>query len=802
MMKQKRITLAVVGAIASMTMSGVSYGATEAQPDQAAGTSGNTDATHTGVTTSLASDSGGQVDASDEVIITARKRRNNNNFESSQNTKTMDQDQIQAAGAVGGVARAMALVPGVSVQSYGNTGSQKTSFSINGIKTGWAGFSVALDNGSLGVTFDGVPMNNPGNGLWQSTLIPQSLVLQTMAVTYGPGAVKDRWYTNIGGALSFVPLQPSATAGAEAAVTYGSFDSKNVSVSLQTGKHDGWETVLFAGGNKSGSFMKSPDGFDQPSHNYAIYGKTQKTLDNGDLSFGAYASYAGAYRPLPTPVSPISGADANGNNIYVTTNGWNKGGALFSQQTTGFYNTLDKNVNYKFDSNQIQMLWSKLDLETGANTTFHNLVYFDHEERLHYTPLHDYAYNQADPGLNETNNPLSYVMGYKLWEEFHLPRNEISVGGYGQHAYYHSREQLYSNLPGIGASNPDGNYFSDIWTQFDTALFAQDTYTPIDTVRVTPGVRAVNYAIDFTHNEPSQFPNATGSMLSQYPDAQKNFTRLEPSIGVNWQALPWLAPFASYDVSYRQAENGGGGGPYVTLNPAQVNLERGEDFQGGAKMHLNRLSFLSDVSATIAFSHLIFSNEILSTALASGGSLFATGKSVYDALNIYADAQVSHNLYTFFNFGSVNAKFKNYANSNGVFHDVNVANTPDYNFNIGVYDILHMSNDILAKPRLTYMYTGSQYMFDNSQNITSSQKIPGYGIINASTEFDIPVDNKILTATIEVDNLLDKQYNAFEYISAGGAYGGNLAPGGVGVGSALALPGAPRAIYLTLGVSL
>ena len=779
-MKYKNITLVVAGAIASMAMTGVSFGATAGQPDQTASPSTDTATAQTNPGA-----------ASDEVIITARKKRHKQHFRSSQSIKTMDQDQIRAAGAVGGVSRAMSLVPGVSVSSYGNTGSQKTSFSINGIKTGWGNFTVALDNGSLGVTFDGVPMVNPGNGLWQATLIPQSAVLQTMGVTYGPGEVKDRWYTNIGGALDFVPLQPSATAGGEAALTYGSYDSKNATVSLQTGKHDGWETVLFAGGNDSKSFLKSPDGFDQPSHNDVFYGKTRKLLDNGDISFGAYAAYAGAWRPTPIPVSPIPGVDVNG---------YNQGGGSFSQQTSGFYTTLAKNVNNKYDSNQIQMLWSKVNLETSANSTFHDMVYFDHEERLHQTALHDYAYDQADTGGNEYNNPFSYVVGDKLWQDFRLTKNVISVGGYGQFAYYQSREQLFSYLPGVGPNNPDGNYFSDIWTQFDTALFAQDTYSPINTVHVTPGVRVVNYNVSFTHNETAAFPNATGTIASQYPDAHNNFTKVEPGIGVNWRALPWLAPFASYEEAYRQPNNGGGGGPYVTLAPSQVHLERGQDYQAGMKMHWNRLGSLRDASATIAYSHLLFSNETLSTALPSGHNavLLAFGRSAYDAFNIYADADAYHGLYTFFNLGTVNARFLDYTNSSGTFHDIKVANTPDYNFNVGVYDIMHMSNDVLFKPRLTYIYTGSQYMFDNNQNITSSQKIPNYGIVNASGEFDIPVGTDIVSATLEVDNLLNKQYNAFEYVSAGGTYGGDL--GSNGVGSVLALPGAPRMVYMTVAM--
>ncbi|MBU6501867.1 MAG: TonB-dependent receptor [Burkholderiales bacterium] len=732
-----------------------------------------------------------------EVIVIARKKRHAQGFRSGQSTKTMDQDQIRAAGAVGGVAHALTLIPGVSAASYGNTGSQKTTFSINGIKAGWGNFTASLDNGSLGVSFDGVPMNNPGNGLWQATLIPQSAVLQTMGVTYGPGDPQDRWYTNIGGALTFTPLQPNARAGGEAALTVGSYGAKNVYVSLQTGRHDGWETVLFAGGNKSGSFLRGPDGFDQPSRNNALYVKSRKQFGDGDISFAGYAGYSGAYRPLPVPVTPIPGVGVNGYDA----GGNNLGGIPFSQQTSGFYTTLARNVNWKWDTNQIQMLWSQVNLSLSDTSRLHNLVYFTHEERLHYTTLHDYVWSTADPGKNETNNPNSYVLGDKLWNEMDVGHHHVSFGGYGQHATYHSMEQIYSSLPGIGPNNPDGNYDSDLWNQWDLALFAQDTWSPTSALHVTPGIRLVNYLIDFTPNGASQFPNATGTDLSVYATnglpaqaAQKTFTKFEPGISMNWQALPWLAPFASYEVTYRQPENGGGVGPYVTLPPSMVNLEKGQHYQAGVKMHWDQAGSMSDVSATIAYSHLLFSNELLSTALPSGGGLLALGRSSYDALNIYADAEVQRDLYAFVNFGLVHAKFLDYSNSNGSFHGVKVANTPDYNVNLGVYDILHLGAGQLLKPRLTYVYTGSQYMFDNGNNITSDQKIPAFGLFNASVEWDLPLAGQRVKATVEVDNLLNHQYNAFEYISSGGTYA-------AGAGTALALPGAPRTVYLTLGAS-
>lgn len=796
-MKRRAIAGAVTGAIASMLLGNGVYAAPLPATDSSS--LGNSNGTLATVPLGGDSRKTATVQVMGTVMVTARKKRNDKLFRSSQSVKTMDQDQIRAAGAVGGVAAAMALVPGVSAQSYGNSGAQKTSYSINGIKVGWGGFSAPLDNGSVSIAFDGVPMVNPGNGLWQSDLIPQSAVLQTMGVTYGPGEVKDRWYTNIGGQLDFVPLQPSEDSGAEIAFTYGSYNAKNAYAMLQTGKHNGWETVLFAGGNKSESFMQSPDGFNQPSRNYAIYAKTRKLLTEGDASFGVYAAFSGANRPLPTPVNPIPG---------VYTNGHNNGGSLFSQQTTGFYTALNYDVNHKFDSNQIQMVWSKLNLSTSSNSTFHNMAYFVHEAREHFTTLHDYAYDQADPGKNETNKPYSYVIGDKMWTELNLPYNDVALGGYAQYAYYHSREQVYSSLPGIGPNNPDGNYFSDIWDQSDAALFAQDTISPMATLHVTPGVRLVNYNVHFTHNEDSAFPDAVannpGGNASGFPDAHRNFTKFEPGIGVNWEALSWLAPFASFERTYRQPENGGGGGPYVSENPAGVRLERGDDYQAGTKMHWPQLGSLTNLSATVAYSHLIFSNETLTTALASGPNLIllAHGKSIYNALNVYADANFFHDFYGFVNLGKVDAKFENYENHDGTFHGIPVANTPDYNFNIGFYDMIRLNNGTFFEPRVTYIYTGSQHMFDNSQNITSSKKIPAYGFVNASAELDIPVGDNLMKATLEVDNLMNKRYNSFEYVSSGGAYGGTVGGNGVsnGAGSVLALPGAPRTVYLTLAM--
>ena len=833
---------------------------TEAVPLVLAGALAATSMTHaaTPAVPAVMAASPGPISTADlnAVLVTARRERHKKSFVTAQTIKTLDRDQIRASSTVGGAAQAMMLVPGVSVSTYGATGSSKTTISINGIKIGWAGFSGGNpDNGSVQPTFDGVPMNNPGNDLWQATLIPQTSILQAISVTYGPGEPMDRWWTNIGGGLNFVPLQPAATFGGDVALTYGSYQTRNVSFDLQTGDLGGWRTVLAGGWNKANNFLRGSDGYKNPSYNYAYYLKTRHAFASGtgDLSIGAYASRASAQRPYPIPVEPVP-------SVYLAGPG--NGGPLQSQQTTGFYTTLPQSVNWKLDTNAIEMLWSKLNLDLSDVTSVHNVLYFYHEHRLHYTPLHDYL--PPDQSSWEYNAPSSHALGDKLTLEFNLPYNHVSAGGYLQGSRYFSQEQIYypyqnftdalaaqgvngppapASLMG-SATAPNGSYDSDIFEQLNSALYVQDTFTPIPSLRITPGFREVNYSLDFYHNEASIFPlaeqynpcgdlsqinadpNCSGSGAAYpvdqpSPTAHTSFFRGEPSIGANWQALPWLAFYGSWGESYRYPENGGGTGPYVQMPVQQVHLEKGTDTIIGLKMHEPRLGPVTDLALDVSYSHLDYSHETIPTALASGGALLAFASSVYDGVNIFGDASPIHNFYMFANLGIVSAKFKNYINgdtnadgSTKIYHNVPVPYTPTANMSFGAYYLMRVDG-MVVQPRLTYIRTGSQYAFDNNTNMTASgvsadsftyadgntvntggTNIPAYGILNFSTSVDFPTswNNGVqdVKATFEVDNLADKKYNSFEYISSGGLYSG------AGQGAALAFPGAPRTWYVTL----
>jgi iron complex outermembrane receptor protein len=733
-------------------------------------------------------------------------------FKSSVTTKVLNRREIEAAGVVGGVANALALAPGVNVSSYGANGVSKASISIDGVKTGWAGFSGGnADNGSIGVSFDGVPMVNPGNGLWQSTLIPQTSLIKSIGVTYGPGQPLDRWYTNIGGGLNFVPVQPSEHPSAEITGTYGSFNTKNITFRLQTGLYDGWETVLAGGIGSADSFLKAPDGFANGNNNYAYLFKTKRNFNGGSFSIGGYTARSSAYRPLAIPLTPISG---------VSINGFEQPGTPYSETTTGYYTSLPGSVNRKVDRNQIALAYGKLTLDLNGITTFHNLTYFVRESRLHLTPLHDYA--PGSTTLEETNSPYSRVFGDKFWFNLKPAYNDIDFGGFLQVSKYHSQEDLWN--PGLGfagapfptgavgsASVPNGPYFSDTFRQIDSAAFVQDAISPFPNLTITPGVRFINYSIDFTPDESVTFPDAYllnpgGDQAGvNFPPtaAGKTFSRFEPSLGINWRAQPWLAIYGSYARAFREPENGGGVGPYVAIAAPNVELEQGDDYQIGAKLHCDQFGMAHDISAGVNLYHLAFSHETLPTALASFGSLIAFGSSVYNGANIYADGSVA-SLHIFANAAFIHAFFKDFTNGAGTVHGVPVSYTPNMTFNIGAYYKL-FAGSTLIEPRVVYQYVGAQKMYDDSQNITSNLGIAPYGVINLSAKAYVPIHGlgghlQLLTLQIEVDNLAGLKYNPFEYVSAGGLYGSGAGAGAsVGAGQVLALPAPGRAIYASVG---
>ena len=172
--------------------------------------------------------------------------------------RVLDRKQLDAAGPVAGGAQMLQATPGTNVVGYGETGGTKYTVLLNGIQQGWAGEATSFTApGSLGITYDGIPVADPATGLWQSATMPQNLVIQDVQVTYGPGEAADRWYTDEGGRVEFTPIQPTVDRHLSAAVTDGPWGQQNFAFVGNTGS---FKRMVHGAGRRIGTRRRFPPG--------------------------------------------------------------------------------------------------------------------------------------------------------------------------------------------------------------------------------------------------------------------------------------------------------------------------------------------------------------------------------------------------------------------------------------------------------------------------------------------------------------------------------------------------------------
>lgn len=713
-------------------------------------------------------------------------------LKSSSAVKVVTKKQIKFTGPTTGAAMALKVAPGVEVAGYGVSGATKNSVTVNGLKQGWGGAAGGnVDDGSISVTFDSLPMVDPGTGLFQTDLIPQMFMIQNVGVTYGPGNPVDRWYNNIGGQIDFTPVQPSKKAGAKVQATYGSYNTQNLAVILQSGQHDGWSTVLSGGFGSNDSYRKSIGGFKNPAHDYAWFLKTRKEFTGGDLSIGAYTAKSTGYRPNYIPVNPIGD---------VTVNGL-PGQQLYSQKTSGYYSALPYDIWHKQDTNQVSMYYVKLNTALDRNTSFHNYTWYRAANRLH---VHYYNYGLSNPSnLIEHNNPYNNMFGDKAWLDISAPWNKVSVGAWFLKDVYNTRNAFYNpNAPYYGSQSiPNDSYRSDYFHSTFVAAFLQDAITPTSNLTITPGLRYISYHIAYVNGAEQDFaaayqlyPNNNQSHFGPQSDL---FHKVEPSLGANWKTTKNMSLFASYGVAYREPSNGGGGGPFQHVPAYSLRLEKGTNYQIGAKWHYSHAPLLNNFLASINYFYTKYSGQYIPLTSGNGTYLStAQGSSHYDGVNFYLNDEPVNNVYAFVNGTVEQAKFDKYVNGGVAYNGRWVSQVPNYTLNFGgSYKWYHQG--LVYEPRAWYSEIGQQHIFDNNVGAPSNQTMPAYGTLNLGLDVDVPMHvaggSHLLKVSLDVLNALDKKYNAYEYISSGGYFGTPQSQGAL-----LAYPGAPTTAYLSV----
>jgi len=730
-------------------------------------------------------------------------------FDSDQTLRVIDRKQMDMVGPVAGAAQIISTTPGAQVTGYGNTGATKYTVTLNGINQGWGGYGGFTGGGSLGVTFDGVPVVDPATGLWQSPTIPETQMIQNTDVTYGPGDPADRWYTNVGGAVEFTPVQPTAHRHADLFLTYGSYNQKNLVLNAASGLYHGWSSVLSFGAGSGNDFRQSPDGFNNPSKDIAIFSKTVKTFQQNSFELGGYYAHSGGYRSQVIPVLANPGITIDGTSATEP----------YSQHTTGFYSTLPYDSYNKYDTNDMALIYSRQTAQLDETSMLQNLAWFMRIDRTHYRTDDVYS---LGPQEREWNDPHTNTVGDRISLTKRLPMNTITGGAYYIHALYNTRNNFYN--PDNGGSktvvNIGGKIRSSYFSQDDFAIALQDDIHPISILHITPGLRYVGFETGFSDNAQQDFtlgPGVTLNTTCRYipnqgisgtadnqgacPAARENRTGAEPSVNATIAARPWLTVYGGYLESLKAPETGGGGGLFQAVDPASYHLARQRYYQAGFKTHSEGTGPLNSFLFGANYYHQNYANQEIDVSLANGDTISADGTSSYHGINAFVDDDPVENLHVFANAALERAVYTYYvvaltasgapgANYNGS----SVPYVPSSMLNIGAYYQFKPMNKLTVQPTAAFQFIGRQHLFDNSVGAPSTETMPAYQTLNLGAKMPF----RHLDLNLMALNVLDRSYNEYEYISSGSYFGtaGNsdLTPGQQ-AGYTLAYPAAPFTIY-------
>lgn len=753
--------------------------------------------------------------------------------------RVLDRRQLDAGGPIAGGAQMIQSTPGANVVGYGQTGGTKYSILLNGIQQGWAGEATSFTApGSLGVTFDGIPVGDAATGLWQSATMPQNLVMQDLAVTYGPGQPMNRWYNSVGGSVEFTPVQPTVGSHLSVALTQGPYGQQNFAFVGNTGNLHGWSTVLGGGLGRGNDYLQGPDGFGNHSKNGSVFGKTLKTFSAGSIVLGVFYAKSGGFRPTTIPTTDVGLTEPDGTH--------------FSQGTSGYYNVLPYADYNKYDTNEMFLAYGRENLFLSKTSTLQNTTWFNHIRRFHHRTTDILS---GGPQVDEWNNPHSNMFGDQANMSVVFPFNTVNIGGYLLHELYNSRN-LFFNPASCSSSDPTvcasgdqqivgpGSKFRSGYFDFDNVTFyAQDDIHPLPRIHIIPGLRVNGYSTAYSDQAFRDFRIAPGVIPSTkcalYASGSDPFSNIfgtptpggtrdqgslcgehasssvfEPSIDAAVMPTDWLTIYGGYDTIYRSPALGGGGGMFQAVDPAYYILAEGKYGQFGGKVHFTHAPGLRNFIAGINYYHLDYSNQELDYETATGVQGTSGGNSTYHGADLFFDADPANNMHFFLNFAGESANFTTYALGNTLaacnadpsscqfYNNLPVSYVPDYTLNTGFYYGIQHNHRELLEPRFWVESTGSQHLWSNADGAPSKQSMSSYTTANLSFSAPFSWEKQTVNLKVNIMNLANSQYNQWEYISSGG-YFAPLAtdPNNPPSGYINAYPGAPRAVYGTISYS-
>ncbi len=756
--------------------------------------------------------------------ITKEEKEKKKLFKSAYTVSHISKKAIEATNnPMTGIANILSQKPSIYVSTSGP----------NGVRTHI--YMRAFNGGQITEEFDGVPLNSLFDGSAQNYASVRNNVPFTLGdvssvnIYRGINNPSVNSFNSLGGTINFNPLMPSRKFGASIFGGWGSFATTEYGASINSGKLPyGIRMYLKASKNNSNGWM-------------------QNTSDKND------SYYMSIIKPYNTGRSNISFIYMRNDNAGFTPHSV----PLSLEQQYGYTFNWPSNVSnsYNLDESWYAILgWNDY---VNRHLRFQNKAFYhyNHYYRVSYTnpqcisKIYNYPanpdYNAAtngecsaitingiqpfylpnqpeswvSPDSNNSYNPASlfpdgggdslYGTDNHLYLEYmneygdipsltiKAPHNEITLGGQFFIGTIHSAEYWYGN-----SNVPQGNLYNDAWNEHDTrandTVYIQDKITVIPKrFFIEPGFKYNTVNTTAADNPGYYYPiGGTESNVYNY---------FEPSLGLsynllkNWviygawgkiQKVPNIAAY--YGLIGAATLNGN---PYTppltTVKPEYIT-----DYELGTRYKYNNLKlsingYKEDFLNTFSTAY----NQSLGTSLE-----YNAGNSMYEGIELAANYKISRKTGVFANWSYNTAIYTtNYSGNYGtILSGEHIADVPRHLANLGGY-----ANLFKTYLRIWGTYSGQQYLNDSNGNPTDKYHLGGYWVLNGYLSHYFNFKNigilknaqfKGVKVSLSVDNILNRNYNAWGYI------GYNSIPGNSNYTYETVMPGLPRFFMLNASV--
>ncbi|MFA7496492.1 MAG: TonB-dependent receptor [Acidithiobacillus sp.] len=650
-------------------------------------------------------------------------------FEKGSAQSEISSSEIKAYGPTSSASSILNLSPGVNVTESSIMGT-KTNISLRG----FSGTQTAY-------TFDGIPIGDLWNGGFQAgnaqlagayNLVPITTgEISGVKILYGPPPSNILAIGGLGGNISYLPKLPTKKFYINVFGGYGSYNTRNYGISLNTGNGKNNEFGRLYARFSSKQTMNYQNNTPDRQYSYYLAYKFP-TLSNTSRLLGiAYINMNNGYIPQRLPESilhtygpnfqfPDSDTYQIANSQYLFTALDYK--ALLSSvigthirmffTKTDFHSLKYTNPTFSQDTNFNGAISS---LFPAVYSSYPNIGY--QPSSLNGVDYHSYLYKTQTIGLAPS---LRFYM--KPFD------TEFEAGGLAMLSGYDSNIYWY-NSPEM----PHLDQYNDAYDEHGYRTYYKIfgmMKSRIGNLTVFPGI---SYDVESTH-----FTDVPGYYYAYGATSQAQYSSVSPYIGVKYNLDDRISLTASYSMTseFPNVSAFYSADDFATATTPAPTPSVGAESVANAQVGLKYRSPSYNLSTTIYRS--VFQNTFANYYDPTTGltHIYNSAPSVRQGIEVSASAKVDNYLTLYGNYSLQDGFYS--SNYTSIFGTTIIKNTPiqyvpDYTANIGIavnYEHLHS--------RLWFNETGPQYA-GASTGVPTSKSLAAYGNVNLAIKYGIPI---------------------------------------------------------------